>query len=76
MSLSELPPAIRAWDRDDKLRLLRLLANGAAREETAEHAIADQTAPIWSPHDAFDGAAALLRVLDEDQSCRVRLDAP
>ena len=67
MSLSELPPAIRALERADKLRLMQLLAADVAREDTVELDIADQTVPIWSPHDAFEGAAALLRVLDEDR---------
>ena len=66
MSLSELPPAIRALARADKLRLIRLLADDVAREQTVELDVADQTVPIWSPHDAFEGAATLLRVLDED----------
>lgn len=67
MSLSGLPPAIRALARADKLRLIQLLADDVARKDTVELDIADQTVPIWSPHDAFEGAAALLRVLDEDK---------
>ena len=67
MSLSELPPAIRALERADKLRLIQLLADDVAGEDTVELDMADQTVPIWSPHDAFEGAAALLRVLDEDK---------
>ena len=68
MSLSELPPAIRAMERADKLRLIRLLVDDVAREETAELDMADQTVPIWSPHDAFEGAASLLCVLDQDKA--------
>lgn len=67
MSLSGLPPAIRALARADKLRLIQLLADDVAREETAQLDMADQTVPIWSPHDAFAGAATLLRILDEDK---------
>ncbi len=29
--------------------------------------LANQTVAIWSPHDAFQGAATLLCVLDEDE---------
>jgi len=52
MSLSELPSAIRALERADKLRLIQLLADDVAREETVQLDLADQTVPIWSPHDA------------------------
>ncbi|NQT38547.1 MAG: hypothetical protein HQ581_13710 [Planctomycetes bacterium] len=68
MSLSELPPAIRALARADKLRLIQLLADDVAGEDMVELDLADQTVPIWSPHDAFEGAAALLRVLDQDKA--------
>ncbi len=67
MSLSELPPAIRALTRDDKLRLIQLLADDVAREPAAELDTAGQSVPIWSPHDAFEGAATLLRVLKADK---------
>ncbi len=67
MSLSELPPSIRALERADKLRLIRLLVDDVAHDETAQLDMADQTVPIWSPHDAFEGAATLLRVLNEDK---------
>ena len=67
MSLNELPSAIRALERADKLRLIQLLADDVAREETVQLDMADQTVSLWSPHDAVEGAAALLRVLDEDK---------
>ena len=67
MSLSELLPTIQALVRSDKLRLIQLLAADMAREEGVAVDLADKTVPIWSPHDAFQGAATLLRVLDEDK---------
>ncbi len=68
MSLSELPPAIRALDRADKLRLIQLLTVDVTRQGAVESDLQGQSVPIWSPHDAFEGAAALLRVLDQDEA--------
>lgn len=39
--------------------------------EVCEHIareLANRTVAVWSPHDAFQGAATLLRVLDEDKA--------
>ena len=68
MSLSELPPDLQALHRADKLRLIQLLADEVAREDAIGRDIVQRTVPIWSPHDAFHGAATLLRVLDEDEA--------
>ena len=67
MTLTELLPTVHALPRGEKLRLIQLLAADVAREESAALDVADQTVPIWSPYDAFEGAATLLRVLDEEQ---------
>ena len=67
MSLGELLPTIHALPRGDKLRLIQLLAADVAREEGTAADVADKAVPIWSPHDAVEGAATLLRVLDEDK---------
>ena len=67
MTLTELLTTIQSLPRADKLRLIQLLAADLAREEGIALDLANKTVPIWSPHDAFDGAATLLRVLDEDE---------
>jgi len=67
MSLSDLLPTIQALPRSDKLRLIQLLAADMAREERAVADLADKTVPVWSPHDAFEGAATLLRALEQDR---------
>ena len=67
MTLSELP-SLHARLRADKLRLIQLLAADVASEDRISAADADTTYPVWSPHGAFDGAATLLRVLEEEKA--------
>ena len=67
MTLSEMLPTIHSLTRADKLRLIQLLASDVARDHGIALEVADKTVPIWSPHDSFQGAATLLRVLDEDK---------
>ena len=67
MTLSEVLPTIQSLPRADKLRLIQLLAADVARDDGIALDLADKTVPIWSPHDSFQGAATLLRVLDEDK---------
>ncbi|MHC4398675.1 MAG: hypothetical protein ACYTG0_03250 [Planctomycetota bacterium] len=68
MTLNELLPTLHALPRADKLRLIQVLAADVAREDGFALADPDKTYPVWSPHDAFDGAATLLRVLDEEKA--------
>ncbi len=68
MTLAELLPDIQSLPRSEKLRLIQLIAADVARDDGSALDVADKTVPIWSPHDSFQGAATLLRVLDEDQA--------
>lgn len=68
MTLADILPRIQSLPREEKLRLIQLLAADVAREEAVPDQPADQTISLWSPHDAFEGAAALLRVLDHDEA--------
>ena len=65
MTLSELIPALHGLPRAEKLRAIQVLAADVAREEGDEGIASEGTYPIWSPYDAFEGAATLMRVLDE-----------
>lgn len=67
MTLPELIPSIEALPRADKLQLIRLLAADVAREEAITGDVADKTVPIWSPYDSFEGAAMLLRALNQEK---------
>jgi len=68
MTLNELLPSLHALPRADKLRLIQLLAVDVACEEGIVPADTDTTYPVWSPHEAFDGAATLLRVLEQENA--------
>ena len=68
MTLAELLPALHGLPRADKLRAIQLLASEVAREEGVEVTAAHTPYPIWSPYDAFEGAATLLRVLNEERA--------
>ena len=68
MSLTELLPAIHALPRADKLRLMQLLVAEIANEEAVALPPTDVPHAIWTPYDAYDAAATLLHVLNEDQA--------
>ena len=68
MSLTELLPAIHALPRADKLRLMHVLVAEIAHEEAIALPPTDMLHTIWTPYDAYDAAATLLRVLNEDQA--------
>ncbi len=68
MSLTELLPAIHALPRTDKLRLMQILVAEIANEETVTLSTTDISHAIWTPYDAYDAAATLLQVLNEDQA--------
>jgi hypothetical protein len=67
MQLTELLPVIHALPRADKLRLMQVLAAEIANEEAVTLPSPDVAHAIWTPYDAHDAAATLLRVLSEDQ---------
>ena len=66
MSLAEVLPNVRSLSRADKLRLIRLLAEDLSEVETLLEGGASY--PVWSPHDAHDAAATLMKVLETDQA--------
>ena len=68
MTLTEVLPTIQTLPRADKLRLIQLLAADVAQEEGIALELENKTIPIWSPYDAFQGAAALMRALDEEET--------
>ncbi len=68
MTLNELLPSLHALPRTDKLRVIQLLAAEVASEEGIAGVNADTTYSVWSPHEAFAGAATLLRVLEQDKA--------
>ena len=67
MTLNELLPTLHALSRADKLQLIQLLAAEVASEDGIAIGNTDGEYPAWSPHEAFDGAATLLRVLEQEK---------
>lgn len=65
MNLSEMLPTLHALPRPEKWRLIQLLVADLACEEETPSIEAGRAYPIWSPHDAYDAADALLKVLEE-----------
>jgi hypothetical protein len=61
MTLSELLPALHGLARADKLRAIQVLAADVAREDGDILAASEATHLIWSPYDAFEGAATLMQ---------------
>jgi hypothetical protein len=68
MTLDEMLPSLQALRREDKLRLIELLAADVARQEGLTPPEGEGAHAIWSPYSAFDGAATLLRALDEEKA--------
>ena len=68
MTLNELLPSLHALPRADRPRLIQLLTADVASEDGITDDDADTTYPVWSPHEAFDGTATLLRVPEEEKA--------
>jgi hypothetical protein len=62
--LVQLFPALRELKRVEKLYVIQFLVSALAQEETAliQPGVAY---PVWSPYDAFDAAAVMLKALAE-----------
>jgi hypothetical protein len=60
--LSELIPEAKSLSRVDKLRLIQLLAEELAGDESTELK-ANQSYAVWSPESAFHAADVMLHAL-------------
>ncbi len=63
MSLTELRPAVRALARRDKFLLVQELIAELSQEE----GLTASEYPVWSPYDAYDAAATLLQLLQQEK---------
>ena len=66
MSFTKARPEDASLSRQDKLKRIRLLAQGSEATE-APIIEANCTYPIWSPTEAHSAAATMLRVLEEEK---------
>ena len=70
MTIAEVLPALGALNHKDKIRAIQFLANEVAREEEIFFE-EGKNYEIWSPHDSYDAAAQLQRLIDERESVNV-----
>ena len=63
MSVTELLPTVHALPRHEKFRLMQALLTELAQEE----GIPEGEYPVWSPYEAHEAAATLMRMLEEEQ---------
>ena len=52
--------------KDEMIRLIELLMDELGLPDQVATDVAQLAFPIWSPYDAYEGAATLMRVLAED----------
>lgn len=64
MSLSELLPSVQALPRSDKFQLVQKLIAELAQEES----LVEGEYPVWSPYEAHEAAATLMRLLEQDKA--------
>jgi hypothetical protein len=67
MSLTELLPEVQSLSRIDKIKLIQILAQDLERDESSLIE-PGQSYPVWSPDQAFEAAAVLLQVLEEEKA--------
>ncbi|MEZ4863135.1 MAG: hypothetical protein R3C14_17580 [Caldilineaceae bacterium] len=68
MSLTELFPNVKQLPRADKLRLMQFLVVELAQEEGVALLTAGAEYPIWTPLNAFDAAATLMKMLENHKA--------
>ena len=66
MSLAEVLPEIQSLSRDEKIRLMHVLAQ-ELEQELGELIETGRSYPVGSPDREFAAAAALLQALAEDK---------
>jgi hypothetical protein len=64
---SDLMPTLRALSRADKMRVIQYLLIDLARDEGIPLLEAGAAYPIWSPFDAHDAGASLLKMLEAER---------
>ncbi|MEZ4657987.1 MAG: hypothetical protein R2911_10475 [Caldilineaceae bacterium] len=67
MEMTQILPELRKLKRVEKLFIMQYLVSELAQEES-ELIQPGFVYPIWSPYDAFDAAATMLKVLHESKA--------
>ncbi len=66
MSIAEMLPEVRSLSRQDKIKLIQLLAQELEQDE-AEVIESNRNYPLWSPDASFSAGATMLEVLEEEK---------
>ncbi len=69
MTLAEVLPAVRSLSRPEKAQLADLLARELVGETSEDVPTSGRAYPVYSPHDEFAAASALLELLEMVASC-------
>jgi hypothetical protein len=67
-NLPALLPALHALSRADKLRVIQHLAGDLAQDEGVPMFEAGVSCPIWTPLEAYDAAASLMKMLEAERA--------
>ena len=67
-NLPELLPTLHALSRADKLRVIQHLVVELAQDEGVPLFEAGASYPIWTPFEAYDAAASLLKMLEAERA--------
>lgn len=68
MTIAELLPQLQQLPDTEKLRLIEILAADLSGRSERERPIPLEPLPIWSPHDSYQAADALLRFARETKA--------
>jgi hypothetical protein len=68
MTIAELLPALHGLAKCETLRTIQLLAADVTCEDGEMLVPSEAAYPAWSPFDAFDGAATLMRLLEDEKA--------
>lgn len=69
-SFPDLVPTILALSRADKLRLVQVIVGDLARDEGVPLLQPGASYPVWTPLDAFDAAAVMLREIEAREAAQ------
>ena len=64
MAVAEILPSVKKLNRYEKMRLVQILIDEMALEDTAFFE-PDRKYEVWSPYDSFEAATTLQKMLDE-----------
>ncbi len=67
MSLAEVLPSLKALNRSEKLRVVKILIDEITSEDEASFFESGAEYEIWSPYDSYEAAEKSQRMLEESK---------